>query len=122
MGFGGGGKVVVGYSVDGEGGTRRSSKGFRREVISSTVRLNSTACVSPTKTYSRRRILSSSFSPGIIDSVSVGIGAGGLLGCVTRLDVGGGGAYVRVGTGLVYCQLEPVAQSKCLLYRLRSRF
>ena len=34
----------------------------------STVRLNSTAFVSPTKTYSRRSIPSSSVSPGIMDS------------------------------------------------------
>ena len=93
--LGGGGKVVFawltsggGYSsTEGDGGTRRSCKGrlgtesnsiVRRGSIEldpssisacspSTARLNSTARVSPTSTYSFRSNPSSSLSPGITE-------------------------------------------------------
>src|ERR1700760_2546006 len=46
----------------------RNSKENKIKRQPSTVRLNSTALVSPTRTYSRRSIPSSSVSPGMMDS------------------------------------------------------
>lgn len=90
-------------SVSGEG-TLRSRSGRRRDVISletceayletkdgctlpSTARLISTARRSPTKTYSRRKIPSSSVSPGIVDDAS-GLSAGRGFVCSVGLKRG----------------------------------